>query len=33
MDALIRCARSVVEITCSAYDAEGFVVWRRRPSR
>jgi hypothetical protein len=30
MDALIRCARSVIEISCSAYDGQGFVVWRRR---
>jgi hypothetical protein len=26
---LERCAVSVVEITCTAYDREGFVAWRR----
>jgi hypothetical protein len=30
MDALVRCARAVIEISCAAYDGEGFVVWRRR---
>ena len=30
LDALIRCARSVIEISCLAYDGQGFVVWRRR---
>jgi hypothetical protein len=28
--ALHECARTVVEISCVAYDGEGFVVWRRR---
>ena len=28
--ALHECARTVVEISCTAYDGEGFVVWRRR---
>ena len=32
MDALVRCARSVMEIYCAAYDGEGFVAWRRRAS-
>ena len=30
LDALLACARSVIEISCTAYDGEGFVVWRRR---
>lgn len=30
LDALLACARAAIEITCSAYDGEGFVVWRRR---
>jgi hypothetical protein len=30
LDALLRCARSVIEISCTAYDGEGFLVWRRR---
>jgi len=30
LDAIVRCARSVIEISCAAYDGEGFVVWRRR---
>jgi hypothetical protein len=29
-EALIRCARAAIEISCTAYDGEGFVVWRRR---
>lgn len=28
--ALGACARTVVELSCTAYDGEGFVVWRRR---
>lgn len=28
-DELGRCAAAAVEIQCSAYDGEGFVVWRR----
>ena len=28
-DALAACAASVVELSCTAYDREGFVVWRR----
>jgi len=28
--AVIECARSVIEISCVAYEGEGFVVWRRR---
>jgi hypothetical protein len=30
LEALRVCARSVIEISCAAYDGEGFVVWRRR---
>jgi len=30
LEALRTCARSVIEISCAAYDGEGFVVWRRR---
>ena len=30
LEALRTCARSVIEISCTAYDGEGFVVWRRR---
>lgn len=30
LGALHECARSVIEISCTAYDGEGFVVWRRR---
>jgi hypothetical protein len=30
LDALLSCARAVIEISCLAYDGEGFVVWRRR---
>ncbi|HEX4182588.1 MAG TPA: hypothetical protein VHY34_04955 [Caulobacteraceae bacterium] len=30
LEALLACARSAVEISCLAYDGEGFVVWRRR---
>ena len=26
---LATCAASVIELTCTAYDREGFVVWRR----
>jgi hypothetical protein len=29
-EALVRCARAAIEISCAAYDGEGFVVWRRR---
>jgi hypothetical protein len=32
-EALQACARTVVEITCTSYDGEGFVGWRRAPSR
>jgi hypothetical protein len=28
-DSLSRCASSAVEISCTAYDREGFVVWRK----
>ena len=28
-DTLANCAQSVVELTCTAYDREGFVTWRR----
>ena len=28
-NALAACAASVVELSCTAYDREGFVVWRR----
>jgi len=28
--ALGACARTVIELSCTAYDGEGFVVWRRR---
>jgi hypothetical protein len=30
LEALRTCAKSVLEITCTAYDGEGFVVWKRR---
>jgi len=30
LEALRTCARSVIEISCTAYDGEGVVVWRRR---
>jgi hypothetical protein len=30
LEALRTCARSVIEISCTAYDGEGFVAWRRR---
>jgi hypothetical protein len=29
-EAMVRCARAAIEISCLAYDGEGFVVWRRR---
>jgi hypothetical protein len=29
-DALLRCARAAMEISCLAYDGDGFLVWKRR---
>ena len=31
-EALADCARSVIQLTCTAYDREGFVAWRRNES-
>jgi hypothetical protein len=30
LEALRSCAGAVIEISCTAYDGEGFVAWRRR---
>jgi hypothetical protein len=30
---LVRCAASVLLMTCTAYDGEGFVAWRSKPER